>query len=467
MIAANFSFLELPAALNGEWQYKPVESESDSVCGVSTDTREQMNGALFLALCGETFDAHDYWDQAVAHGAKVLCVEKTKSSRIPKQIPTILVDSTLAAFQSLGNYHRRRFPHLKVIALTGSCGKTGTKETLRAIFNHVFGAEHVLATEGNTNNQIGVPQNLLRLTPEHRYAIIEMGTNHHGEIAPLTLAAEPDAALVVSIGNCHLEFLGSLEGVASEKSKIFAGLEPHGTAVIPSTCPAQDVLRHAAESFHVLTFGFDPEADFRAEYCGGNISGSSFFLHEKRTGETVSVQWAIPGRHLAGNAAGAAAVASSFGISLQQIAEGISGTTLPGMRMRRTEHHNATWINDAYNANPDSMKASISWLSEFADGDHLLLVLGDMGEIGPGSMEAHINVLTEARRAFPNARILAVGKQMCDAVRALTGGLANTILTAEKSILAKQMILDVLRPEDLVFLKASRSTRLELAEPME
>ena len=178
---------------------------------VTTDSRQKSANALFIAIPGETFDGHDYLAAAMENGAVLLCIEKKSLGKLPAGAPAIAVDSTITAYQRLAAFHRRRCG-VKTIALTGSSGKTSTKEMLRAIFEHVFGKEHVLATEGNTNNQIGVPQNLLRLTPRHKICIIEMGTNHPGEIEPLSAAVEPDAALIVSIGRCHLEYLGSLEG---------------------------------------------------------------------------------------------------------------------------------------------------------------------------------------------------------------------------------------------------------------
>ena len=190
---------------------------SISVSSVSTDTRTSMPNALFIALSGENFDAHNYLREAIAQGAAILCIEQSKQHLLPAEAPAILVQSTLKAMQDLAHFHRMRFPDLRVIALTGSCGKTSTKETLRAIFQYAFEEDQVLYTQGNTNNQIGVPQNLLKLEKHHRFAILEMGTNHPGEIEPLARCAQPDAALIVSIARCHLEFLGSLEGVAREK----------------------------------------------------------------------------------------------------------------------------------------------------------------------------------------------------------------------------------------------------------
>lgn len=459
-----FSFKEIEDATHGEWIRK--NESAHGVADVFTDTRKESPDSLFIALPGENFDAHDYLADAVKKGAVLLCVEKSKVGKVPHGVAAIAVDSTVSAYQALANMHRRRFKKLKVVALTGSSGKTSTKETLRAIFNRLFGAEHVLATEGNTNNQVGVPQNMMRLTEQHRICILEMGTNHHGEIEPLSKCAEPDAAMIVSIGNCHLEFLGSLEGVASEKSKIFAHMNrEHGIAVIPAECPGNDILKKAASPFGTYTFGFGGKAFITVDYKGGNIAGSSFTLKNTNTGESAVVNWSLSGRHQAGNAAGAAAVAAAMGFPLKDICEGISGTTLPGMRMRLSEHMGAKWINDAYNANPDSMKASIEWLSEFADPAKLLLVLGDMREIGENSVAAHRTLLEFAMWKFPDTRIAAVGPDMSSAYGQIKEAGARNIRIFSDSQTAVSGVREMAKAGDIVFLKASRGTKLELVEP--
>ena len=241
-----FTGEELAAATGGRWRGTPAAE----VVGVSTDTRRAGAGMLFLALAGERFDAHDFLAAAAAAGCAALCIDASKESKLPSPcpVPVLLVDDTVRAYQDLGRFHRRRFPGLRLAAITGSVGKTSVKEMLRAIFTEASGDPGVvLATEGNTNNQIGVPQNLLKLTERHRFAVIEMGTNHPGEIAPLSRCAEPLTAAVNSIAPCHLEFLGDLAGVAREKSHIFDALSPEGTAVIPADAPAQEVLEEAAK----------------------------------------------------------------------------------------------------------------------------------------------------------------------------------------------------------------------------
>lgn len=317
-----FTGKELAEATRGSWRDGRLPAEA---VAVYTDTRVAGEGRLFLALPGEKFDAHDYLAQAVAAGAGGLCIRRDRAEKLPEPcpVPVLEVDDTLAAYQKIANFHRRRFPELKLVAVTGSVGKTSVKEIVRAILTAASSPEAVLYTEGNTNNQIGVPQNLLRLNSRHRYAVIEMGTNHHGEIEPLSRMAEPLASLVNSIAPCHLEFLGSLEGVAREKSHIFCGLPESGAAVIPADGPAVEVLETAAESYRVFRFGEDvSRCDVAARYLGGTLEGSRFEL-SFRTGERFTLEWALTGRHQARNAAAAAALAVAIGIPPETIAAGV------------------------------------------------------------------------------------------------------------------------------------------------
>ena len=458
MFEVSFTLHELLRATEGRLVGDNAPNMVDSVF---TDTRETAENALFLAFSGDSFDAHDYLPQAVANGASLLCVEESRIDKVPAGVPAIAVPSTVTAFQRIARFHRLRFPNLKVILLSGSCGKTSTKESLRAIFTHAMDSISVLATEGNTNNQIGLPQNLLRLNARHRVAILEAGTNHHGELEPLSYCAMPDLAIIVSIASCHLEFLGSLEGVAQEKSKLFTHLAPGGFAVIPAQCPGQDILARAASQFRTVTFGFTgTDADLTANYLGGNLHGAKFTLTRESTGETVSVQWSIPGRHQAGNAAAAALAALTFGIPFETIAEGLSRTALPGLRMRVSEHGGSTWINDAYNANPDSMAASLNWLSEFADPKRLVLILGDMGELGESGAEGHRSVCALAKHLFPDARFIVVGPHMTAAAQET--GLDCTAYPSSRDAADASVQIEA---GSTVFLKASRSTHLELLEP--
>ena len=316
--------------------------------------------------------------------------------------------------------------------------------------------EAVLYTEGNTNNQIGVPQNLLRLNSRHRYAVIEMGTNHHGEIEPLSRMAEPLASLVNSIAPCHLEFLGSLEGVAREKSHIFCGLPESGAAVIPADGPAVEVLETAAESYRVFRFGEDvSRCDAAARYLGGTLEGSRFEL-SFRTGERFTLEWALTGRHQARNAAAAAALAVAIGIPPETIAAGVVHARLPGMRSKVTRLDGVTYVNDAYNANPGSMRAALANLAEFADPARLVLVLGEMRELGGSEAAEHRALVENALQTFPGVRLLTVGRAF---------GECPGALRFDRSEEVGETLAKLVRDGDLVFAKGSRGIAVELALP--
>ena len=465
-----FTFEEIRTACGGEFNTNTPDLSS-SVENIVSDSRQETFRGLFIALEGERFDGHDFLETALQNGAVLLLVNRKKKERIPEGAAALLVEDTLKAYQDLALFHRKRFPDLKLIALTGSYGKTSTKEILKSIFVQAAGEKHVLATEGNFNNQIGVPKTLLNLTKDHRYAIVEMGTNHFGEIAPLVRCARPQASMIVSIGNCHLEFLRDPDGVAEEKSEIFK-VQSVQTAVFPLETPQRGILERAALHIsNIATFGKSPRATVRAVYHGGTLDGSKFELIHTPGGKRIMVEWALSGEHQAVNCAGAAALALEMGIDLETIGEGVRHVTLPGNRMRRTRHGESFWINDAYNANPDSMCASLAALAEFADPASTLLVLGDMGELGKNSLDGHLKVLSCAAALFPESRIVAIGPKMAQAVLVLEtagkgerNGEKRFLLagSAEESI---PYVRSLVRKGDLVFLKGSNAMKLFLLEP--
>jgi UDP-N-acetylmuramoyl-tripeptide--D-alanyl-D-alanine ligase len=266
-----FNAVELTQSTAGRWN--TVLSSKFTVDRIVTDTREDCSGDLFLALRGENFDAHNFLDAAVAAGAAALCIEEKFADRIKFEwnIPVLLVDDTLKAYQAIANSYKKRFPGLRSVAITGSMGKTSCKEIIRSILTAAVGEKAVYATRSNTNNQVGVPQNLLKVNSGHRFCVLEMGSNHFGEIEPLSRTLEPDVALINSIAPCHLEAFGDVHGVAKEKCKIFSALKPDGIAVIPRDCPEIDYLIEQTEKFKTMRFGIDVEVI----YHGGNLHGST------------------------------------------------------------------------------------------------------------------------------------------------------------------------------------------------
>ena len=467
MTTALFSPDELAQICGGKW----LNGVPDGVFSLNTDSRTIRDGECFVPLVGERFDGHDFLARLAGSGKKV-CALCGKDRPAPAGLPVLPVADTLQAYQALGAFHRGRMTHLKVIGVTGSVGKTSVKEMLRAIFSSVAGAEQVLYTEGNTNNQIGVVQNLLRLTPEHRFAVIEMGTNHPGEIAPLARIARPDAALVNSIAPCHLEFLGDLDGVAREKSAIFSGTRSGGGAVCPEVCAGNAILRDAAAhaKLHLHTFGAwgTPGAAVTGRILKDTLYGSQAELCFTASGRTVAFDWNLAGDFQALNAAAAAAMALHFGLTPEAVAAGLRATELPGKRMKVEERNNICWINDAYNANPASMAASLRHLrTAGGTARDYLLVLGDMRELGSDALRHHRDILALAQSLFAATRcqLFLLGETFGTALR------EGDFPAAWRHFASLEELRSALKDEladgreRTVFLKSSNGLKLHTLEP--
>ena len=454
MAGDNFTASEIASVCRSRWSGDKLPPSEFS--GIFTDTRTNGSDRVFFALTGEKFDAHDFLDQAISAGAAALCIKKSFLHKAPQGIPLLAVDDPLTAMQALAAFHRRRFANLKVAAVTGSVGKTSVKEMLRAIFTEASSSDQVLYTDGNTNNAFGVPQNLFRLTSSHSFAVIEMGTSSPGEIEPLSIMVQPDVAIINTIAECHLEKLIDLNGVAKEKSAIFTALNKSGTAVIPAEVKASEILENAASKFQTLHFGTNGTGDISAAFNSGDLFSSKILLTFP-DGTGYEVCWNLTGEHQAANAAAAAAAAWALGIPAGVIARGLEKTELPGMRMKRTIIDGVTYINDAYNANPASMRAMINMLKS-TDTKKLLLIMGGMRELGPGSDEAHSEILSLAQNELPDARIITVGKEF-----AACGHHTHFDNSGD----ALDAVLSTAKRGETVFAKGSRGTRAELALPPE
>lgn len=467
------SLREISEICGGKLMNCPEASAGIQFESYSTNTRKNCGGSLFFAFAGEKFDAHDFLHKAIEAGALALCVseDRYQSLKIPEDIFVLVVKDTLKAYQRLANYHRRKLD-LKMIALTGSNGKTSTKEILNHILCHAFGTESVYATEGNTNNHVGVPQNLLNLNEKHKYAIIEMGTNHFGEIEALSEIAEPDIGIIVSIGNAHLEYLIDMDGVAREKSAIFAKMNPSGTAVIPAEGAGTAILDKVADRFKTLRFGSEKSAgkcDVSVKYIGSSLKGSKFEIVWKNCGLRRIVEWPLLGRHQAMNAAAAALGAFAAGIPCETVTEALSGNIrLPGMRTKIQEKDDILWINDAYNANSDSVRAGIEWLADALENEkpkgNIFIVLGDMLELGESGIKAHKEALEFLSMKIPSAKIITVGSLMKSAESLLPSGTTLKPLNFPDSAQAAIHIRSALHAGDMIYLKGSRGMALERIE---
>ena len=408
--------------------------------GVSTDSRTIKGGELFIALGGANFDGHAYVARAAERGAAAALVSRIVDD---VTIPQILVSDTRLALGRLAQIWRRRFS-VPVLAITGSNGKTTVKEMLRAIFASHFGSSAaVLATEGNLNNDFGVPQMLLRLGADHQCAIFELGMNHSGEIGYLTRLVEPTAALVIMAGTAHIGELGSRDAIAEAKGEIFTALKPDGIAVVNMHDRYGTYWRGLAGHRPIISFGVTAEDDVTATFA---ITGNDT-LSIGWQGNEINAKLNVPGGHNQRNALAAAAGAIALGVPLAAIKAGLETFHGVAGRLQTYRGHNsATIIDDTYNANPDSVKAAIAVLAKLPSPR--ILVLGDMGELGHEGPAMHADVVAFARDAGIES-LCATGDLMREAVKMFGEGaehfaqvdaIANGIkprLTAETHVLVK------------------------------
>ncbi len=410
---------------------------------VSTDTRTLEPGALFVALRGERFDGHDYIEAAMSAGAAGVLGE-----RAPEAVPAILVDDSLDALQRLAADWRGRFsPGL--VAVTGSNGKTTVKEMIAAILSPLA---PTLASRGNLNNHIGVPLSLLRLRREHRFAVIEMGMNHAGELTLLSRLAAPNVALVTNAAPAHLEGLGTVEKVAAAKGEVFSGLGAGGIAVINADDAFADYWRGLNRGRRIVTFGLDAAADVTATVEPGADASR---LRIRAGGKAVNLRLAAAGMHNAMNALAAAAAATALGVELDAVGAGLEAFTPVAGRSQMVElGAGGCLINDCYNANPASMAAAIDLLAR-QQGTRIL-VMGDMGELGERSEDFHREAGERARQAGID-RLFCFGPLSALACRAFGPGAAafddvDALSTAVAGCLGSDVT---------VLVKGSRAMRME------
>lgn len=444
-------------ALQAEWV-----GEDKWFDRVSTDSRAVMPGDLFIALTGDTFDGHSFVAEVMEKGAAAALVQMDWAQKNPQPgLSLILVENTRLALGCLAAYWRRRF-QIPLVAVTGSNGKTTVKEMITSILHHVTAeaggagqmdrSDRVLATEGNLNNDIGVPLMLLRLRERHQYAVIEMGMNHAGEIGYLTRLARPTLALITNAGAAHVEGLGSVEAVARAKGEIFEGLDQQGIAVINADDRYASVWRGLAGDRKVVDFSLEEKAAVRAHYQSDSFTTRVTLLLPDGTQE---VELKVPGEHNVANAAAAAAVAVAMGIKIATIASGLSVFTgVKGRMQKKQGLHGSTLIDDTYNANPDSVRAALAVLAKAVG--RKILVLGDMGELGAAARDLHERIGAEARAAGVDA-LLAMGELSAYTVAAFGAG-ARHFPKIEELVSEVQSLL---APGDTMLIKGSRFMQME------
>ncbi|SDF07255.1 UDP-N-acetylmuramoyl-tripeptide--D-alanyl-D-alanine ligase [Sporolituus thermophilus] len=418
--------------------------------GVSTDTRTLKAGDLFIALSGERFDGHEFLHQAAAKGAAGVLISR-RDIAIPLGLTVILTDDTRKALRDLARFHRLRFD-IPVIAITGSNGKTTTKDMTAAVLSSRF---KVLKTEANFNNEIGLPLTLLNLMADHQVAVVEMGMRGKGEIRELAEIALPNVGVVTNVGETHIELLGSLENIASAKAELVEAVKD-GLVVLNADNPYVYAMQSKSKAA-VTLYGLTHQADVRAEDIRSDGEQTFFDCHYR--GQAFAVVLPAIGRHNVYNALAAIAIGLALGLTPEEIAAGLKKFVPSGMRQHIEKKAGYTIINDAYNASPLSMQSAIETLAEIAGG-RKIAVLGDMLELGQVAKEAHRRVGKQLAEIGVDT-VITVGTLARDiAVTAKACGVACAIAcdTHEE---AKDALRQVMQVGDTILVKGSRGMKME------
>lgn len=424
--------------------------ENVSVSGVSTDTRTIERGMLFAAIKGESFDGNEFIAKAAENGAAAALSDRPLGS-VAAGIPVIYADDTRRAQLALARHYRERFA-VKLCGVTGSVGKTSTKDMIYAALSAKY---ETLRTEGNFNNDIGLPKTLFRLNESHGAAVIEMGMSALGEISVLSRAAKPDVAVITNIGWCHLENLGTRENILRAKLEILDGMTAGAEVIINGD---DELLRGADYGKHtVVTYGFGEGCDIRAKDIESAENGGRFTLcaHGKRYAAAVPVE----GEHHIRNALAAFAVGEAFGMTPEEIIPAFMRYQGSGLRQKYVECGKKTFILDCYNASPDSMKSSLSLIR--TSPRRRVAVLGDMLELGEMSASLHAGIadllVQSADAAFLYGREM---RRCMERLKALGGPRAFHTEDMEELV---RLLRENLRDGDIVLFKGSRGMRMEQA----
>lgn len=420
---------------------------------VSTDTRSLGEGSLFVALRGDNFDGHKFVAQAVENGADCLLLDTLPDEINGLGVPVVLVKNTLYGLQRLAKWYRNQLD-IKVIALTGSNGKTSTKDFTASVLRKGF---KVNATKGNLNNHIGLPLSVLSTEEDDEVCVWEMGMNHAGEIAPLCNIAEPDVGIITNIGTAHIEFLGSREGIAEEKSSLARALPENGTLIVTAGCDFVDYLIERCVSKVIVTGNC--RGAVRAENLKILDNGSAFDLCiDGQDPEPVEIS--VSGKHMVNNALLAAAAGVVMEMSAKDIAVGLNEAILTSGRLRRYECHGITVIDDTYNANPDSVAAAIETLTDMPihNGGRRIVVLGMMAELGVHADTEHFRVGKLA--AEKDLQVVSVGPQ-AGKIHQGAREVSETAVQFDTTSQAADWLKQFCQEGDRVLFKGSRMAGME------
>jgi UDP-N-acetylmuramoyl-tripeptide--D-alanyl-D-alanine ligase len=450
---------EILTATGGKAEGPPKASRFDEIV---TDSNKVKTGSVFVALKGERFDGHRFVKDAISRGSGCLLVHQSLRSADLGSVTVVKVPDTLRALGDLAHFRREQYGP-KVLAITGSNGKTTTKEMLAAILQRASLdrqplAGRVLKTEGNFNNLVGLPLTLLRLRRRHRVVVVEMGTNRPGEIGRLAEIAAADLAIITSVAPAHLEGLNSLAGVAKEKGALFGGMRAGGTIVVNLDDPR---VRRLGERFSGNKITYGQGGQISAE--SGSLLASGAMRFTLRAGhQRAHVRLNFVGQHNIANALGAAAMAYSLGTPLPVIRRGLESVKPYSMRMQIERWRGIGIINDAYNANPASMMAAIKTLVQMNSCGERIAVLGDMFELGKQSQREHLRLGNQLARAGLD-RAYLLGERAPDVRKgALRAGMkSDQVIVGESHSDIGRRLRDRLKKGDWLLIKGSRGMKME------
>jgi UDP-N-acetylmuramoyl-tripeptide--D-alanyl-D-alanine ligase len=429
--------------------------------GISTDSRTVGHGKLFIALHGEKFDGHNFITKAVESGAAAIIADTKWAEANPIMVsslnlPRLIVEDTVKAFGQLANLYRRKF-RIPIVVVGGSNGKTTTKEMIAAVLRTKL---RVMSTEGNLNNHIGVPQTLLRLERQHQVGVVEIGTNHFGEIAHLCSVAEPTHVLVTNIGREHLEFFGSVDGVAKAEGEAFEWIRKNRRSKAIGFVNQDDkrIKKQAKGLRKSVTYGFDKApATIKGKVVSVDDNACAALEVKPKGKKAFRVQVAVPGRHNATNALAATAVGLAFKVPARKIAEALSSFTSASKRMQVLKLHELTVLNDTYNSNPDSSLAALQVLEGVRSRGKKIVVLADMLELGKNSTDEHRRV-GQAVAQSGAKHLLTYGPLSQN-----THDGSSVVFKRhfdQKSALCEHLA-ELITPGDVVLVKGSRGMKME------
>ena len=419
---------------------------------VSTDSRTIKPGELFVALRGENFEGHDFIEAGAKAGATGALVDLNWAGNVPNNFALLRATDTLQAYQTLAANYRRSLA-LKVLAITGSNGKTSTKDFAASVLARRF---RVTKTEGNFNNHVGLPRTILEATSEDEVAVWEIGMNHPGEIAALSKIAAPDAAIITNIGVAHIEFMGSREAIAAEKGALAETIEAQGTVILNADDPFSEGI--AARTRAKVVFAGTTGGAVRAIEIRQSAEGSEFTIVEGA--HRCRAQLPVAGSHMVQNALLAVAAGRAFGLSIEECAAGLAASPLTKARLQIKEIGGVQFLDDSYNANPDSMKAALRTLVELDAEGKRIAVLGEMRELGTESERGHREVGETAATLGVDQLITIGDVAELIATGARTAGL-DKVSSARSTGEAAKLLGEIAEPGDLVLIKGSRAARTE------